>query len=458
MPGVNVEKLKGNALCAECVDEAFLKNEIATKGKRRKCSYCHSIGKSYSIDAVSGEVERAFEDHFVRTSSEPDDFQSALLRDSESTYEWEREGQESIYAIMDAANIPEAAARDIQEVLEDKHADFDSAAMGDETEFDSEAHYVENSTSDAEWQAEWRSFERSLKSQARFFNQTGAQHLSSIFKDIETMETRQKRRAVVDAGPGTPITGFFRARVFHTPAKVEAALIRPDESIGPPPSAVARAGRMNAHGISVFYGADDPGVALAEVRPPVGSWAVIARFEIIRPLRLLDLAALVDITTEGSVFDPLFKHRLARAKFLRSLTQRITIPVMPDDEPFEYLITQAIADFLATDSSSSIDGILFPSVQAAGSARNVVIFHKSSRVQQIELPPGTKVTARAGYGTEDGWEFDFAVMEEVPLPDAAWLPHTARAALTGLRHRGYDVQLERGGAASASVYRIAAVK
>lgn len=36
-----------------------------------------------------------------------------------------------------------------------------------------------------------------------------------------------------------------------------------------------------------------------------------------------------------------------------------------------------------------------------------------------------------------------------------WLPHTARAALTGLRHRGYDVRLERGGAGRSSVYRIA---
>jgi hypothetical protein len=36
----------------------------------------------------------------------------------------------------------------------------------------------------------------------------------------------------------------------------------------------------------------------------------------------------------------------------------------------------------------------------------------------------------------------------------AWLPHTARAALTGLRHRGYDVRLERGEKGSASVYRI----
>jgi hypothetical protein len=37
-----------------------------------------------------------------------------------------------------------------------------------------------------------------------------------------------------------------------------------------------------------------------------------------------------------------------------------------------------------------------------------------------------------------------------------WLPHTARAALTGLRHRGYDVRLERGETGRASVYRAVA--
>jgi hypothetical protein len=34
-----------------------------------------------------------------------------------------------------------------------------------------------------------------------------------------------------------------------------------------------------------------------------------------------------------------------------------------------------------------------------------------------------------------------------------WLPHTTRAALTGLRHRGYEVRLERGENGRASVYR-----
>ncbi|MFK4535162.1 hypothetical protein ABIA00_003345 [Bradyrhizobium ottawaense] len=52
--------------------------------------------------------------------------------------------------------------------------------------------------------------------------------------------------------------------------------------------------------------------------------------------------------------------------FLRTLSARITRPVMPDDEHFEYLATQAVADFLATESSVPIDGIIFPSVQAAG--------------------------------------------------------------------------------------------
>jgi hypothetical protein len=37
-----------------------------------------------------------------------------------------------------------------------------------------------------------------------------------------------------------------------------------------------------------------------------------------------------------------------------------------------------------------------------------------------------------------------------------WLPHTARAALTGLRNRGYEVRRERGESGSASVYRAVA--
>ncbi|MBV9245937.1 MAG: DUF3489 domain-containing protein [Methylobacteriaceae bacterium] len=35
-----------------------------------------------------------------------------------------------------------------------------------------------------------------------------------------------------------------------------------------------------------------------------------------------------------------------------------------------------------------------------------------------------------------------------------WLPHTLRAAPTGLRHRGYEVRWERGEKGRTSVYRV----
>ena len=40
------------------------------------------------------------------------------------------------------------------------------------------------------------------------------------------------------------------------------------------------------------------------------------------------------------------------------------------------------------------------------------------------------------------------------VADTGWLPHTARAALTGLRKRGYAVRIDRADKARGSVYRI----
>jgi hypothetical protein len=40
------------------------------------------------------------------------------------------------------------------------------------------------------------------------------------------------------------------------------------------------------------------------------------------------------------------------------------------------------------------------------------------------------------------------------VANTGWLPHTARAALTGLRKRGYAVVIDRADKARGSVYRI----
>jgi hypothetical protein len=100
--------------------------------------------------------------------------------------------------------------------------------------------------------------------------------------------------------------------------------------------------------------------------------------------------------------------------FLRSLSQRITRPVMPDDEAFEYLATQAVADFLATEGAVPLDGIIFPSVQAAGAVLNAVLFHKAARVEKVDVPAGAEISARSGHMEEDGWETEYEVIERVP--------------------------------------------
>jgi RES domain len=261
---------------------------------------------------------------------------------------------------------------------------------------------------------DWRSFENSLKTEARYFSRTAANHLTSIFDGIGELQTRDGRPLVVDAGPATDLHTLYRARVFQSDDKLEAALGRPDIHLGSPPAHLAAASRMNARGISVFYGTNTPKAAIAEVRPPVGSRIVVAQFEIIRKLRLLDLTGLCDLRVTGRLFDFGLAGRLESALFLRSLSGRVTRPVMPDDEPFEYLATQAIADFLATEASEPIDGIIFPSVQVAGDVLNVILFHKAARVEAMNVPERTEISARTGRWSEDGWVEDYEVLEKVP--------------------------------------------
>ncbi|MDO8294341.1 MAG: RES domain-containing protein [Gallionella sp.] len=412
---IKIDEIKNKRLCFNCVGEDFISRDIQANGKRKKCSYCNKVGKTYSIGEMSEKIEEAFDEHYVRTSAQPFPFQQAMLADRESNYDWERDGEDVVHAIMNAADIPEEAASDIQQVLDDQFSDFESATMGEETEFSLGSYYEEKGTDDLNWQMEWRQLEESLKSQARFFNHSAAKHLATIFGGIETMCTRDGCPLIIDAGPGTPFPDIYRARAFQSDESLKIALQRPDQHIGPPPSVHASAGRMNAKGISVFYGANDPEVALAEVRPPVGSQVVVARFDILRPIRLLDLTALDKVTSkQGSIFDSDYSHHLEKAMFLRSLSRRIRKPVMPDDEAFEYLPTQAIADFLANEGTTNIDGIIFPSVQSDGKSLNVALFHKAARVAEIDLPAGAKVNASLGTIGENGWDAGYSVIEWVP--------------------------------------------
>lgn len=414
MQNDDIEELKSKHICCDCVGEEYLSREISEKGTAAECSYCGEDSQCYTIDELADRVETAFEHHYTRTSDQPNSWQQSLLSDRE----WERDGMLVVEAIEEAAKIPSEAASDVQTVLDDRHGDIEAAKMGEETEFGTETYYEEKGTSTAAWQAEWQYFEQSLKTEARFFSRSAAAHLASVFGGIDKLKTKNSRPLVVEVGPKRALDHLYRARVFQADDKLEEALCRPDIHLGSPPARLATAGRMNARGISVFYGSTTAPAAIAEVRPPVGSKVAVAKFNIIRPLRLLDLTALEHVRDSGSIFDPTLKDRLERVAFLRSLGQRITRPVMPDDEAFDYLATQAIADFLATENEPVVHGIIFRSVQVKN-GRNVVLFHKAARVEEMTLPKGVKIEAHSYHDTDEGPEIDYWVSESVPPPAAS---------------------------------------
>jgi len=453
---------KDRLLCRECVEDTFLQAEIEKNGRDGKCFYCQLDGRASSIEQIANLVDTAISQHFCRVSlSTTDDADDPEKMSDDATDDLAGPntlGQPVIELIKCSAGTDEAVAKDILRVLAERHhgVEHDLTGLG-EGPFDDGAFYA-RSVPDGE--GYWYAFEKGIKTETRFFNRAAEEILASMFQAIDGHRTVNGRPVIVEAGPGTELSVIYRARAFQGELKVREAMKRPDRDVGPPPSEKAIAGRMNAAGIAVFYGATDPDVALAEVQPPVGSKVLIGHFELLRPLMLLDTEALERVDAgAGSVFDPDYVNRLERTAFLRGLSQRIAKPVMPDDRVRDYLPTQAITDFLATAVDPPLDGILYPSVQvglpsssvrvfgARKDRRNVVLFQKAARVQALDLPDnaiimvdddnlfGTTAFFEGVVGVSDAPDLAYTVSELVADPAPSPEQTDASLRLTDLEVR-----------------------
>jgi hypothetical protein len=389
-------------VCFECVGEACLSGQIQTSISR-SCSYCGKFAPAWTLQAVAEAIFVVLEEHFQQVSGD-----SPFSREI---------GDDVAWVIGSTAEISdEALIDDVRELCEDMATSgMEYYEIPDPGPYSQDSEYIETQIDTYSWSSKWRNFETILKEQSRFFSQDARKILEEIFADIDTLVSEEGERVLTHAGPGTDIPELFRARNFYDIDELARALGSPDEDLGPPPPKYASAGRMNAQGISSFYGSDSPDVCLAEVRPPVGSWVAIATFELIRPLNLLNLQLLQRLEhPQGSLFEPGYSNKLSRFQFLRTLTDLIARPVMPQDESTDYLSTQAVADFLSMNGKTSVDGIIFPSVQIPSVGRNIVLFHRSSLVEKRELPKGTNIYCQSTSLEDNQWVPEFHVFEELP--------------------------------------------
>lgn len=229
----------------------------------------------------------------------------------------------------------------------------------------------------------WSQVRSILERESRFYNTSVVKELEYVFgKNKDYMKLYRDKSVIREIGRGIDY-GIFRARHFASPDSARRALLIPEKELAGPPHRAARAGRMNADGISVFYGATHTEVALAEIRPPVGSYVVVARFCVAKDkIRLLDVDGLRKAYGKHIRKGP---DKDINARFVENFSSQVMTPIVPENESTEYIITQVVSDYLSSRSDIDINGLLYKSAQLdVKSSNNIVLFHRSSKVKSLD--------------------------------------------------------------------------
>jgi len=71
--------------------------------------------------------------------------------------------------------------------------------------------------------------------------------------------------------------------------------------------------------------------------------------------------------------------------------------------------TQAVAEYLAEKVIPHLEGIIFPSTQVGGEAKNIVLFHLSSRVQRRNDIDDSKSEIDWGWWSEEDQDGDDSI-------------------------------------------------
>jgi hypothetical protein len=171
-------------------------------------------------------------------------------------------------------------------------------------------------------------------------------------------------------------TKAFRARGHKTGTTYTLP-----KDLGPPPVNFAKtAGRMNAPGIVVFYGAYERETAIAESTGNHTTFSV-AEFETLTELSVVDLTNLPRVP---SIFEDGPRESL---RFLHRFTQEVSQPFEPDAEiHIEYTPTQVVSEFFRhrfhDAQGNPIRGLVYGSAKREGAA-NLALFIDSSEVEGV---------------------------------------------------------------------------
>ena len=369
-------------VCHAYIGDKVLAKQVEEESTREECTYCRATNTAFTLADLSNRIHRVLEEHFIPVPEcdVPEQF---------------RQGSDDAETVIEkVTGIEQGIAADVREDLFNRLAQTANVVEGEENPYIDGMLFVEPEVDTSGLRLAWRDFKEEIRSRARFFGATTAATLDGIFENLSSLGTVWGNSVVREIKPGDRDSSFWRARTAHSEPEIKSMLETLSSQLGPPPSDKAAAGRMNAEGIPVFYGALEEETCVSEVRAPVGSFVVLVKFDLLNQIRILDLNALSIVYSDFSHFDPNYIEKRSRERFLKELVGEMSRPVMPHEEAREYIATQIVSEYLADRVEPRLHGIIFNSAQTGGGGHNIVLFNGARSVETHEPRPGTSFRVR----------------------------------------------------------------
>jgi hypothetical protein len=339
-----------NYICLECLGDTFLKKAIINFAKK-PCHSCHkSDNACITITLISKMLAPIIEEHFEihDTSKKSQD----LLTLGQVTAK--------IIVCNNIESCELIAANLLATSTDDKKHLFSAKNKYQQKGYLFESEEERHSS----LLAQWSIITTKLTHSQRYFNVDVQNFFRSLFKEATDAKTETifgtRFTTVKKIEPGFEL---FRARRMDSPESKHQTCENPARLLGAPPKETAGHNRMNSAGIPLFYASTNRETSIAEVRPSLGDSIAIGKFVTSKSLTFFDFTGFNYPWNheELSFFENNYTERVNHRELLRYLHDIICQPVRADGAG--YIITQAMAEFLASKHEIKFDGIIYKSVQ-----------------------------------------------------------------------------------------------
>lgn len=355
-------------VCVACIGDTWLKQLSSRRSQAHLCARCgKSVVEALTSSKIADTIKKHLSDHFAIDYGLHPGYEMGLSRIVGLAIQCDSK------AVCDAV-----AGRLIDPDADEEDFYFDGQEYcWASSPFESEEH-------ERWWvEGDWARIATELVHGRRFFNTNASTFFESLIFEAmraQSLENADVASVVKIAPQGTR---FYRARIASTHSQLLAFQDDPAKQLGAPPKERAANNRMSPSGVPLLYVADDAQTGIAEVRPSIGDKVVVAEFVSTRPLEFFDFTALTALKHQAlSWFEPGYQKRTDRRLLLEYLHDLIARPVRANDT--DYVVTQALAEFIRYYDKQRFDGISFRSVQREGGV-NYVIFDRSP-LESLQIP------------------------------------------------------------------------